>query len=73
MPRIGERPSNQSSVTFNTKELPQISFGRMLGFYTRDFRAGHVEAAVDYLTLICLNSDLPGEIGKSQSSCKHLL
>lgn len=58
-------------MTFNTKQLPQITFGRMLGFYTRDFRAGNVEAAVDYLTLICLNAQLPGEIGKSQASLCH--
>ena len=63
--------TNYVLVTFNTKELPQISFGRMLGYYTRDFRAGNVEAAVDYLTLICLNADLPGAIGKSQSSLCH--
>jgi len=43
----------------------------MLGFYTRDFRAGNVEAAVDYLTLICLNGNLPGAIGKSQASLCH--
>ena len=43
----------------------------MLGFYTRDFRAGNVEAAVDYLTLVCLNAHLPGEIGKSQASLCH--
>ena len=43
----------------------------MLGFYTRDFRAGNVEAAVDYLTLICLNAQLPGDIGKSQASLCH--
>lgn len=58
-------------MTYNTKELPQISFGRMIGFYTRDFRAGNVEAAVDYLTLICLNANLPGAIGKSQASLCH--
>ncbi|KAL6718307.1 nuclear pore complex subunit [Lecanora helva] len=58
-------------LTFNTKQLPQISFGRMLGFYTRDFRAANVEAAVDYLTLICLNADLPGQLGKSQASLCH--
>lgn len=58
-------------VTFNTKELPQISFGRMVGFYTRDFRTGNTEAAVDYLTLICLNAGLPGAMGKSQASLCH--
>ena len=58
-------------VTLNTKELPQISFGRMIGFYTRDFRAGNAEAAVDYLTLICLNAELPGAMGQSQASLCH--
>ena len=64
-------PANYTIVTLNTKELPQISFGRMIGFYTRDFRAGNVEAAVDYLTLICLNASLPGALGKSQASLCH--
>ncbi len=43
----------------------------MLGYYTRDFRSGNVEAAVDYLALICLNADLPGALGKSQASLCH--
>ena len=51
--------------------MPQISFGRMLGYYTRDFRASNAEHAVDYLTLICLNADLPGAMGKSQTSLCH--
>ena len=58
-------------MTLNTKELPQINFGRMIGFYTRDFRAGNAEAAVDYLTLICLDASLPGAMGKSQASLCH--
>ena len=64
-------PANYTIVTLNTKELPQISFGRMIGFYTRDFRAGNAEIAVDYLTLICLNASLPGVMGKSQASLCH--
>ncbi|KAI9820332.1 MAG: hypothetical protein M1827_005954 [Pycnora praestabilis] len=63
--------SESELLTYNTKQLPQINFGRMIGYYTRDFRAANVEAAVDYLTLICLNSDLPGQGGKSQSSLCH--
>lgn len=51
--------------------MPQIGFGRMLGYYTRDFRLGNVEGAVDYLALICLNADLPGALGKSQASLCH--
>ena len=48
--------------------MPQVNFGRMIGYYTRDFRTGNVIAAVDYLTLLCLNADLPGSLGKSQAS-----
>lgn len=51
--------------------MAQISFGRMLGYYTRDFRSGNVEAAVDYLALICLNADTPGALGRSQASLCH--
>jgi nuclear pore complex protein Nup93 len=58
-------------LTFTTKQQPQINFGRMIGYYTRDFRSGNAEAAVDYLALICLNADLRGELGKSQASVCH--
>lgn len=43
----------------------------MLGYYTRDFRSGNAEAAVDYLAMICLNADLPGATGESQASLCH--
>lgn len=43
----------------------------MLGYYTRDFRSGNVEAAVDYLTLICLDAGLPGALGKAQCLLCH--
>jgi nuclear pore complex protein Nup93 len=43
----------------------------MVGLYTRDFRAANVTAAVDYLTLICLNSDLPGQMGRNQITLCH--
>jgi nuclear pore complex protein Nup93 len=39
--------------------------------YTREFRTGFVEAAIDYFTLICLNADLAGALGKSQASVCH--
>ncbi|RFU33591.1 hypothetical protein B7463_g2764, partial [Scytalidium lignicola] len=58
-------------MSYTTKGHPQISFGRMLGYYTRDFRAANVGAAVDYLSLICLNQDLPGELGRKQASLCH--
>ncbi|KAI4599259.1 nuclear pore complex subunit [Pestalotiopsis sp. 9143b] len=59
-------------LTYNTRSQPQISFGRMLGYYTRDFRAADVSSAVDYFTLICLNADLDGEAGRSQIELCHL-
>jgi nuclear pore complex protein Nup93 len=56
------RPADAQSaanelLSHNTRSQPQINFGRMLGYYTRDFRAANPAAAVDYLVLICLNAD----------------
>lgn len=70
------RPSDAMSEsndlrTFSTKNIPQINFGRMIGYYTRDFRAADVVSAVDYLTLICLNQDLGGEAGRRHSALCH--
>lgn len=59
-------------VTFNTRNQAQVSFGRMLGYYTRDFRAADVGSAVDYLALMCLNADLDGEAGSQQAELCHL-
>lgn len=58
-------------VTPNTKGLPQINFARLVGYYTRDFRSSDVEAATDYLALICVNADLPGAAGKAQETLCH--
>ncbi|KAL8662795.1 MAG: hypothetical protein Q9202_004396 [Teloschistes flavicans] len=70
--RVSGTPGAESDLlTYNTKELPQISFGRMIGYYTRDFRTSNVDAAVDYLVLICLNADLSGGAGKAQASLCH--
>ncbi|KAL7960175.1 NIC domain-containing protein [Trichoderma compactum] len=57
--------------THSMKGLPQINFGRMIGYYTRDFRAADAVSAVDYLTLICLNADLNGEAGARHSGLCH--
>ena len=70
------RPSDPMSASndlrsYSVKNLPQINFGRMIGYYTRDFRAADVVSAVDYLALICLNRDLGGEAGQRQSSLCH--
>jgi nuclear pore complex protein Nup93 len=43
----------------------------MIGHYTRDFRAANAVAAVDYLILICLNRDLPGDAGAQQAAQCH--
>lgn len=58
-------------TSLTTKGQSQINFGIMVGLYTRDFRAANVTAAVDYLTLICLNQDLPGQGGRNQISLCH--
>ncbi|KJZ77758.1 hypothetical protein HIM_02935 [Hirsutella minnesotensis 3608] len=70
------RPSDPLSASndlrsYSVKNLPQINFGRMIGYYTRDFRAADVVSAVDYLALICLNRDLGGEAGRRQCSLCH--
>ncbi|KAK0385900.1 hypothetical protein NLU13_7075 [Sarocladium strictum] len=70
------RPSDPVSGSndlrsYSTKNQPQINFGRMIGYYTRDFRAADVVSAVDYLALICLNRDLGGEAGQRHSSLCH--
>ncbi|KAF4594867.1 nuclear pore protein (Nic96) [Ophiocordyceps camponoti-floridani] len=60
--------------SLSVRGSPQINFGRMLGYYTRDFRAADVVSAVDYLALICLNGDLPGESGRRQAAlCREAL
>ncbi|KAI0882417.1 Nup93/Nic96-domain-containing protein [Annulohypoxylon maeteangense] len=60
-----------SLLSHDTRSRPQLSFGRMLGYYTRDFRAADVASAVDYITLICLNADLGGEAGRQQAELCH--
>jgi nuclear pore complex protein Nup93 len=62
---------SENLLSLTTRSQSQISFGTMLGLYTRDFRAAAVSAAVDYLTLICLNKDLPGQGGKNQMMLCH--
>ena len=63
--------SDSELLTLTTREEPQINFGRMIGYYTRDFRTGNVVAATDYLVLLCLNADLPGKLGSSHAAVCH--
>ncbi|KAH7380625.1 Nup93/Nic96-domain-containing protein [Pyrenochaeta sp. MPI-SDFR-AT-0127] len=58
-------------LTFTTRQQPQLNFGRVIGHYTSDFRAARADAAADYLVLICMNADLPGEAGKQQAELCH--
>ncbi|KAF1947912.1 NIC-domain-containing protein [Clathrospora elynae] len=58
-------------LTFTTRQQAQLNFGRVVGHYTSDFRAARADAAADYLVLICMNADLPGEAGKQQAELCH--
>ncbi|KAK3321050.1 putative nuclear pore protein [Cercophora scortea] len=58
-------------LSHNTRDQPQINFGRMLGYYTRDFRAANAAAAVDYLVLICLNADVATGGDNQQAALCH--
>ena len=59
------------TVSYSVKEFPRINFGYLITQYTREFRTGNVEAAIDYFSLICLNGDLAGSLGKAQISVCH--
>lgn len=63
--------SDEEILSFTVKQYPQINFCYLITQYTREFRAGFVEAAIDYFTLICLNADLPGSLGKSHATVCH--
>lgn len=43
----------------------------MIHRYTRSFAQTDTEEALNYLYLICLNADLPGNLGKDQISLCH--
>ncbi|KAI0579622.1 nuclear pore protein [Pyrenophora tritici-repentis] len=58
-------------LTYTTRQQPQLNFGRVVGYYTSDFRAARADAAAEYLVLICMNADLPGEAGKQQAGLCH--
>ena len=70
--RVSEfNASDSDLLSHPTRGQPRIDFGRMIGYYTRDFRASNVVAAIDYLILIHLNADLEGEFGRSYSRLCH--
>jgi nuclear pore complex protein Nup93 len=69
--RVSDINNSEDLLTYTTRQQSQIAFGSMIGLYTRDFRTANATAAVDYITLICLNADLTGDIGKSQRELCH--
>jgi nuclear pore complex protein Nup93 len=70
--RVSDWATGGSEVlTYTTRQQPQLNFGRIVGAYTADFRAARADAAADYLILICLNADLPGDAGKQQTELCH--
>lgn len=59
-------------VTQTTTGYHQINFVPLVAYYTASFRAALPVAAVDYLALICLNSDLtPASLGNTQTAASH--
>ncbi|KAI5360674.1 Putative nucleoporin interacting component Nup93/Nic96 [Septoria linicola] len=64
--RVSDISNSDDLLSYTTRQEAQIAFGSMIGLYTRDFRTANATAAVDYISLICLNADLTGDLGKAQ-------
>ncbi|KAK5949447.1 nuclear pore complex subunit [Knufia fluminis] len=58
-------------LTFATTGEPQLNFVPLIAYYTTTFRAALPVQSVDYLALICLNSDLPKPLGESTTNACH--
>lgn len=63
--------ADQELLTLGANGEKQINFPRLIGYYTNDFRTPNAEEAVDYLSLICLNGDLPAPSGPAQLKICH--
>jgi len=59
------------SVTSTTTGHPQINFVPLIAYYTTTFRAALPVQSVEYLALICLNSDLPKPLGEIMTNACH--
>jgi len=73
---LGPPPSpvytNLCPVTYTTTQLPTINFVPLVAYYTATFRTALPVAAVDYLSMICLNSDLkPPSLGLIHTNACH--
>lgn len=69
--RVSDPEISEGLLTLTTTGRPQINFAVMVGHYTGTFRAANVVAAVDYITLMCLNGDLAGDGGRRQVQVCH--
>lgn len=69
--RVSDITFSDDLLSYTTRQQSQIAFGSMVGLYTRDFRTANPTSAVDYLAIICLNADLPGELGRAQRELCH--
>ena len=64
--------ANSMTVTYTTTQQPLINFVPLIAYYTGTFRTALPVQAVDYLSLICLNSDLsPASLAQSHISACH--
>ncbi|KAJ9606744.1 nuclear pore complex subunit [Cladophialophora chaetospira] len=59
-------------LTFSTTQQPMINFVPLIAYHTGTFRTALPVPAVDYLSLICLNSDLePATLGLVHTKACH--
>ncbi|EXJ58762.1 hypothetical protein A1O7_06192 [Cladophialophora yegresii CBS 114405] len=59
-------------LTFSTTQQPMINFVPLVAYHTGTFRTALPASAVDYLSLICLNSDLqPPSFGQVHTNACH--
>ena len=64
--------TNQYTVTYSTTQQPLLNFVPLIAYYTGAFRAALPVAAVNYLSLICINSDLkPASLGTVHTNACH--
>ncbi|KAF4550932.1 Nucleoporin NIC96-like protein [Elsinoe fawcettii] len=69
--RVNDFNGSDDLLSYTTRQQPQLAFGHMIGYYTRDFRAASPTNAADYLALIALNSDASGDLGSRQLNLCH--
>ncbi|KEF59203.1 uncharacterized protein A1O9_04047 [Exophiala aquamarina CBS 119918] len=59
-------------LTYSTTQQPLLNFVPLLAYYTGAFRTALPVAAVDYLSLICINADLkPASLGMAHTNACH--